>query len=180
MQPLPRFARSRIAPMAIALCLCLGPTTTHAAEPRPDWQRATSLPDLIHTLDHWLDAESPYPARATAPRIRLISPQQARAMSESGGRLGSTRRGLYDPDTQTIFLVRPWSMRNPQDVSVLLHELIHHRQATARHWYCPGQQELPAYRLQDAWLADQGESISINWIAASLAAGCTPDDFHPD
>ena len=33
-------------------------------------------------------------------RIRLISPQQARAMSESGGRLGSTRRGLYDPDTQ--------------------------------------------------------------------------------
>jgi len=180
MQPLPRFALARIAPIAIAVCLGLGPLTAHAAEPEPDWQRATTLPDLIATLDHWLDAESPYPPRTTAPRLRLISPQRARAMSNSGGRLGATRRGLYDPDTQTIFLVRPWSMRNQQDVSVLLHELTHHRQATARHWYCPGQQELPAYRLQAAWLAERGESISINWIAASLAAGCTRSDFHPD
>ena len=180
MQPLPRFALARIAPIAIALWLDLGPLTAHAAEPEPDWQRAGSLPDLITTLDHWLDAESPYPPRTTAPRLRLISPQRARAMSNSGGRLGATRRGLYDPDTQTIFLVRPWSMRSPQDVSVLLHELTHHRQATARHWYCPGQQELPAYRLQEAWLADQGESIRTNWIAASLAAGCTRSDFHPD
>lgn len=180
MQPLPRFALARVALMAIAFCLGLGSLAAQAAEPMPDWQRANSLPDLIDTLDHWLDAESPYPPRATAPRIRMISPQRALAMSTGKGRLGSTRRGLYDPDSQTIFLVRPWSIRNPQDVSVLLHELAHHRQATARHWYCPGQQELPAYRLQEAWLAERGESIEINWIAASLAAGCTPNDFHPD
>lgn len=71
-------------------------------------------------------------------------------------------------------------MRDARDVSVLLHELTHHRQATARHWYCPGQQELPAYRLQAAWLAEQDETIAINWIDATLAAGCTPSDFHPD
>ncbi|KZY39677.1 hypothetical protein A3731_10430 [Roseovarius sp. HI0049] len=178
MHPLPRFALARAALIAIALVL--GVFTAHAAEPRPDWRNAASLSDLIATLDHWLDAESPYPARATAPRLRLISPQRARAMSTGPGRLGATRRGLYDPDTQTIYLVRPWSMRNPQDVSVLLHELAHHRQATAQHWYCPGQQELPAYRLQEAWLAEQGARIRINWIAATLAGGCTPHDFHPD
>lgn len=180
MQPLPRFARARIAPIAIALCLGLTPLAARAAEPAPDWRRAASLAELVQVLDRWLDLESPWPARATAPRIRMISPQRAQAMPAGVGRLGASRRGLYDPDTQTIFLVRPWSMRNPQDASVLLHELAHHRQATARHWVCPGQQELPAYRLQAAWLAERGETIAINWIAATLAGGCRPDDFHPD
>ncbi|MEQ9258998.1 MAG: hypothetical protein RIG84_07845 [Roseovarius sp.] len=151
----------------------------HAAQPERPWAEAQDLATLAAALEHWLDTESPYPARTTRPGIHLISPQRAAALSGHGYR-GATRRGLYDPDTQTVYLVRPWSMRDAADVSVLLHELAHHRQATARHWVCPGQQELPAYRLQAAWLAEQGESISINWIAASLAAGCTPRDFHPD
>ncbi len=180
MLPLPRFALARIAPIVFAFFLGLGPAAADAAEPAPNWRHAASLPELVQILDGWLDSASPWPSRATPPRIRMISPQRALAMSAGEGRLGANRRGLYDPDTQTIFLVRPWSMRNPQDASVLLHELAHHRQATARHWVCPGQQELPAYRLQAAWLAERGESIPINWIAATLAGGCRPDDFHPD
>lgn len=97
-------------------------------------------------------------------------------MSASQGRT----RGLYDPDAATIRLVRPWDPRDPFDVSTLPHELVHHRQQGARHWYCPGAQELPAYRLQEAWLADLGLEPDIDWIAVVLEAGCTPRDIHPE
>jgi hypothetical protein len=159
----------------------LFPLSAKAAEPTALWADAESLPDLVRALDRWLDSESPYPPRATPSRIRLVSPHRILALSSTGHRQGGgRRRGLYDPDSRTIYLARPWSMRDARDVSVLLHELTHHRQATARHWYCPGQQELPAYRLQAAWLAEQAETIAINWIAATLAAGCVPRDIHPD
>ena len=123
-------------------------TRNHSAQPAPEWLRTANLARLMDNLESWLDTQSPYPARATAPNTRMISPQRARAISQGPGRLGSARCGLYDPDTQTIYLVRPWSQHLARDISVLLHELAHHRQATARHWYCPGQQDLPAYRLQ--------------------------------
>lgn len=180
MPTLSRSAPSRTVPIAFALCLWIAATAAGSAERAVDWRRAGSFEHLVTILDVWLDENSPYPARAEAARVQIVSPQRILALSPSATRLWSRRRGLYDPDTATIYLARPWSMRNPQDASVLLHELIHHRQTTARHWVCPGQQELPAYRLQQAWLAEQGETIAINWIAAALASGCTPRDFHPD
>lgn len=180
MQPLPRSAPAWTARAAVAICLALSPLSAGAGEPATAWSRAENLPHLIRALDRWLDAESPYPARPDPPRIRLVSPHRILALSSADHRQGGRRRGLYDPDSRTIYLARPWSMRDARDVSVLLHELTHHRQATARHWYCPGQQELPAYRLQAAWLVEQGETIAINWIAATLAAGCVSRDIHPD
>ena len=88
-------------------------------------------------------------------------------------------RGLYDPGTGTIALVRPWSPREAGDVSVLLHELVHHRQA-ALHHYCPAAEEPLAYRLQEAWLAERGLPLDWPRLAIALAAGCTPHDIHPE
>jgi len=145
------------------------------------WRTAQSTEDLVDHLERWLDRRSDWPRRAEVPDIRWIGEARAASLSAERNAAHSGRaRGFYDPDNQTIFLVRPWSARNPEDVSVLLHELAHHRQAEAGHWYCPGAQELPAYRLQEAWLADLGLKADINWIAVVLEAGCTPRDFHPD
>jgi len=182
MPALPRSAPTRTARIALALVLSLplSPVPVVSAEPAPDWRAAASLGDLVDTLDAWLDEESPYPARDAPPRIRIVSPYRIQILSTGHRRAGDRRQGLYDPQTRTIYLARPWSPRDARDVSVLLHELTHHRQATARHWYCPGQQELPAYRLQAAWLSEQGQQIDINWIAATLAGGCIPRDIHPD
>lgn len=177
MTPRTRSALVQIATAAFALLIALAPA--RAAEP-PRWQQADTLADLVLVLEDWLDRHSPYPARAARPDIRFVSRHRAHALAPSSAVHDGRRRGLYDPDAQTIYLVRPWSIRDAHDVSVLLHELVHHRQATARHWYCPGQQEKPAYDLQQAWLTQQGAKGRINWIAATLAAGCTPRDIHPD
>lgn len=175
-----RFAVA-IATALAALC----PVLPHAenavriATPS-EWRQADDMQALVSSLEEWLDAKTDLPRRDLPPRIHLVSQWQALARqgvtaSFQRGRL----RGLYDPDRSEILLVRPWDPRNAEDVSVLLHELAHHRQSP-HHWYCPAAQELPAYRLQDAWLADQGATIEINWMAVVLDAGCSPRDIHPE
>ena len=155
-------------------------TLSPGSDPDPAWRAATSMRGLGAILDTWLDDHGPYPRRQAAARVRLVTAYEARSLSGRAARVGVTPRGYYDPDTATIYLIRPWSPESPQDVSVFLHELVHHRQQVAGHWYCPGAQEPEAYRLQEAWLAERGESIAINRIAVALEAGCTPNDFHPD
>jgi hypothetical protein len=145
-----------------------------------EWHQAADMHALVSSLEDWLDARADWPRRKPPPRIRFVSQWQAEARQSATGNFQHGRlRGLYDPDHSEILLVRPWDPRNAQDVSVLLHELVHHRQAP-HHWYCPAAQEPQAYRLQDAWLADQGRSIEVNWMAVVLDAGCTPRDIHPE
>ena len=143
------------------------------------WRGAETLPELVEMLDDWLDRNTEWPRR-DAPGIRMVSQWEAEALRGPSANLHRGRvRGLYDSETQRIYLVRPWSPRSVDDVGVLLHELVHHRQAS-HHWYCEGAQELPAYRLQAKWLDEQGAEAHINWIAVVMEAGCSPRDIHPD
>ncbi|MEY8842857.1 DUF6647 family protein [Cribrihabitans sp. XS_ASV171] len=173
-----------VAALAAALILACPADLPADIDHRPailsDWRDAESIPALVSVLDDWLDAQSIWPRRATAPRIRLVTPWQAAArQGETASFQRGSLRGAYDPDRSEILLVRPWSADKPQDVSVLLHELVHHRQAP-HHWYCPAAQELPAYRLQEDWLEANGRAADVNWVAVVLDAGCTPRDIHPD
>lgn len=146
----------------------------------PQWLAATDMKALVGDLDRWLDAQTDWPRRIELPQIRLVSPWEAAARQGAASSLQrGPLQGLYDADRSEILLVQPWSPHDAHDVSVLLHELVHHRQAPY-HWYCPAAQELPAYRLQDAWLAERGLKADVNWIAVVLDAGCTQRDIHPD
>lgn len=153
-----------------------------AAQTDPlSWRNANSLPELVAHLETWLDTNTNLERRPIAPTISWVSTAKAAYLQGSAqAAKAQTIRGLYDPDTQAIYLVKPWNALDPYDVSVLLHELVHHRQNGGGHWYCPGAQELDAYRTQDAWLAELGLEANVNWIAVILEAGCTPRDIHPD
>ncbi|WP_370199075.1 DUF6647 family protein [Roseibium sp.] len=175
--------RSRLAAALAAALIALCPTLTRAETetepPAATWQQAESMPTLVSALELWLDKTTDWPRRDAPPRIRLVSPWQAAARQGATASFQRGKlRGLYDPERVEILLVRPWSPRSAQDVSVLLHELVHHRQVP-HHWYCPAAQELSAYRLQDSWLSEQGLEANVNWIAVVLDAGCTPRDIHP-
>ena len=176
--------RSRFAVALATALIAWCPTLPRAEIPTPplvaEWRQAESMTMLVSSLEAWLDARTDVPRRATSPSIRLVSEWQAAARQGATGSFQRGRlRGLYDPDRSEILLVRPWDPREAVDVAVLLHELTHHRQAP-HHWYCPAAQELPAYRLQEAWLAEQGLSAEVSWMAVVLDAGCTPRDIHPD
>lgn len=138
-----------------------------------------SLSNVVEALELWIDRETDLPRRKIAPNIRFIDNLYAVDAGEPAMTIGRKTRGLYDPETATIILVHPWSADNPSDLSVLLHELVHHRQS-AVHWACLGAMEHPAYKLQEKWLNQFNLALDVNWIAIVLAANCAPRDFHPN
>ncbi len=148
-------------------------------DPESEWRNAESIAVLVEIFDTWLDHNTDFQRPETSPKIEFISSSFATSIQgSSASRFGHTR-GLYDPDTSTIFLILPWDRKNPHDASVLLHELVHARQAS-RYYYCPGAQEEAPYRLQDEWLRERGLQANVNWIAVVLESGCNRRDFHPD
>jgi len=179
---MPRFRLAVACATALSL-LCPLPAPAEVMirlDVSPQWRQADDVSALAEVLEAWLDAHAPWPRRATPPRITLVSAAEAAARQGLGASFQRGRlRGLYDPQRGEILLVTPWDRLKAEDVSVLLHELVHHRQAP-HHFYCPAAQEEPAYRLQDQWLAERGLRADVNWIAVILDAGCTPRDIHPD
>ena len=134
---------------------------------------------LIDRLESWLDSHSDLPRAAIGAKIRFADAADFAQPGQRSAAIGRHLRGAYEPETSTISLIRPWQENRVQDQSVLLHELVHHRQ-TGVHYYCPAAQELAAYKLQRAWLATKGEQLDVNWVAVVLASSCAARDVHPD
>lgn len=154
-------------PLRAGLVALVLTTVPALAEEATDPSRS-QIVSVVGGLEHWLDMASPYPSRIEVPAIVLIDAGQASAMRERSGRLGGRLRGLYSATSATVYLMRPLDPHDPRDVSVLLHELVHHRQVTARHWYCDNALEWGAYKLQERWLAELGLDAGFYWPAILL------------
>lgn len=60
---------------------------------------------------------------------------------------------IYDDSTQTILLTDEWTGRSPAELSVIVHEMVHHLQNRARlQFECETAREELAYAAQEAWL----------------------------
>jgi hypothetical protein len=67
---------------------------------------------------------------------------------------------LYSDEGRTIYLPNDWSGRSPADLSVVVHEMVHHVQNVAGLKYaCPEAREAPAYDAQEQWLALFGTDL---------------------
>jgi hypothetical protein len=183
---MPRIPRAGLTPAASALvvsaalwlCTAVPAAAGVRLDPDPAWRHAGSLPALVAILEDWLDGATALPRRANPPALCLVSPAEARRLAGAPGRGLGPPRGLYDPETATIHLVRPWSRNDAHDVSVLLHELVYHRRAPLHH-YCAAAREPAAYRLQSRWLAARGRALDWPRLAVTVAAGCARRDIHP-
>jgi hypothetical protein len=146
-----------------------------------DAREARAVREALPVLELWLDHAGVYP-RVERPLagIALVDYGHVVAGADHRTVIGGTMRGAYDARTATIYLVRPWFGDSPEDLGVLLHELVHHRQVDAKHWYCERAMEWDAYKLQEAWLADHGLESGFAWAAILLGSSCAVRDHHPD
>jgi hypothetical protein len=113
----------------------------------------------------WLAAEFDLPP-APPPVIRFSSPEAMAALHRGGaapaGGAGAHRvAALYDRRLGTIHLPRGWTGASAVEVSMLVHEMVHHLQASAG-WRpaCPAEAEALAYEAQGRWLALFGEDLT--------------------
>ena len=67
---------------------------------------------------------------------------------------------VYDDETKTIYLPKKWAGTTPAEISILVHEMVHHLQGMAKTRYeCPQAREQLAYAAQEMWLGLFGRSI---------------------
>jgi hypothetical protein len=93
----------------------------------------------------------------TAAHQREILSLQSASAAQTGRREAVA---VYDDETDTIFLQDTWKGDSAADLSVLIHEMVHHLQSRGHIRYeCGGAREAPAYAAQEKWLTLFGRSL---------------------
>jgi hypothetical protein len=133
---------------------------------------------LVSVLMAWLVANLDLPQTQDLPRVEIVSAAKMaevrysrlasihadRVASEAGRSaptdVGQDVHAMYDDFVRTIYLPKGWSATSPADVSLLVHELVHHLQNVAAEKFdCPQAREKSAYRAQSRWLELFGTSL---------------------
>ena len=141
------------------------------------------MEQLIGVIVVWLSLSFALPLAHDHPQIRHVSPQRLVSIyygPEFGKGDDANVMGAYDPLTRTILLRDDWNSRNPADVSVLVHEMVHYLQAHSHQSFdCPGEREALAYAAQQRWLEFHGNDLhgafGIDAMTLKLRTTCLPN-----
>ena len=136
------------------------------------------IPEMLIWICLQIGCEPPPP-----PAVLLV-PQEvmdARVYG-GGGRGGTFACGLYDHETQSIWLPEGCRADDLFDQSTLLHELVHHVQTvTGMQYPCLAAQEPLAYGLQAQWLQEQGiddpyAMLGVDKFTVLIRSICWPEE----
>jgi hypothetical protein len=137
----------------------------------------SSRQHLLTAIEAWLSTQFDLPAVHRHPHIELVPPAKIAALRYKGilperespfapndDRATSAERdtvAVYSDATQTIYLPEGWTGSTPAELSVLVHEMVHHVQnLLGLRYECPQEREKLAYLAQDRWLGLSGRSLS--------------------
>jgi uncharacterized protein DUF6647 len=86
-------------------------------------------------------------------------------------------QGAEFDTTKTIFLPATWAGTTPAELSILVHEMVHHLQNVAKLKYdCPAAREKLAYQAQDRWLKRFGQDLEkefeIDMLMLLVTSAC--------
>jgi hypothetical protein len=150
---------------------------------------------LLTAVVTWISANFALPPNYQHPQIKLVpaveitflryqafTPAQRREVlnllpDETADSHGREAVAVYDDRTETIFLPDTWKGETSADLSVLVHEMVHHLQNSAHMKYeCPGAREQLAYAAQDKWLnlfgRDLASEFDIDAFTLKVTTAC--------
>jgi hypothetical protein len=132
---------------------------------------------LLTAVVLWLSVNFALAATDRHPKIEFVSPVEI-AFVRYGATTPQARReiaarltpdaiarlrevmAVYDDQKGTILLQEGWTGRTPAELSILVHEMVHHLQGVAGMIHaCPAERERLAYAAQEKWLGLFGESL---------------------
>jgi len=143
---------------------------------------ARLTPALLADIVTWLAANFDLPAIYDYPRVELVtrtklatiryrgllSDLQPRAAADDGKTaspdqgptLWQSTMAVYVDARRTIYLPEGWSGATPAELSVVVHEMVHHLQSLGGVKYeCLQEREKLAYAAQERWLALFGRNL---------------------
>jgi hypothetical protein len=136
---------------------------------------------LVRELTLWIAAETGYDVTRTLddpPEIVFCDPGERVPYEDDTILVEQDLEGAYDLPARRIYLVAPWTPDAVRDQAVLLHELIHDVQFSAREWECITAPEWEAYQLTAKWLAAHRVEPGFDWLQIYFLSRC-PRDIHP-
>lgn len=136
------------------------------------------MENLLTAIVTWLSIGFGLPANYDYPRVEFVAPARMDAVQFRGLMADNPHGGprarlhsippvsqreveaLYDDASRTIYLPEGWTGKTPAEVSVLVHEMVHHLQNLAGlKFECPQAREQLAYTAQNQWLARSGRNL---------------------
>ena len=132
--------------------------------------------DVIATNQHPTVKIVP-PTEILYLRYGARTPEKQREVLAHSRNAASVEKGreavaLYDDAATTIMLPEGWSGSTPAELSVLVHEVVHHLQNVAGQKHeCPAAREALAYAAQERWLGLFGRSLLTEFDIDRSPAG---------
>jgi len=126
---------------------------------------------LLTAIVVWLSANYDLPASFEHPRIEFASAKvmssrfyENIARQEHAGIVLNQPEvdvvSLYGTETKTIYLLEGWRGKTPGELSMLVHEMVHHLQNVGQlKFACAQEREKLAYKAQDGWLGLFGSDL---------------------
>ena len=139
--------------------------------------KARPSPALLNLIASWLGASFDLPNHGEPPHLEWVPPAKLAALRyrgltlDRGVYLETPNRGeqsgitpevyaFYDDKDRVIYLPEDWQGVTITEISILVHEMVHHLQNLAGLKYpCLQERERLAYEAQDKWLALFGTSL---------------------
>ncbi|HMB77523.1 MAG TPA: DUF6647 family protein [Kiloniellaceae bacterium] len=137
--------------------------------------------ELLSAIVVWLSANFALVPNDELPDLQRLPAAQLPQAMEQGPLMLDEQEviAFYDDATRTIFLSETWDARSPSDLSVLVHEVVHHLQnVNGLRYPCPASREKIAYAAQDAWLIlfDRNlmDEFDLDPFTLKLTTECVP------
>jgi len=133
---------------------------------------------LLTAIERWLSSEFALSAVHEHPIIEFAPPAKIAALfagllSDPRAQVAPNDRAssaaddtvaVYYDARRTIYLLEGWTGGSPAEMSVLVHEMVHHFQNVLGLKYdCPQDREKLAYLAQERWLALFGHSLESDF-----------------
>ncbi len=153
----------KILKFALAVVLASGFLTMGNANAEvPDGTKIDQA--LVSKLMAWVEEQTGYDA-PNQPSVVASQEKFALVMKMNGVHYADAR-AIYIPG-MVILNNESWEEDEPRQISLLVHELVHHAQLFSNRKYaCADAKEYEAYKLQNQWLEEQGEPpfASQSWV----------------
>ena len=122
---------------------------------------------LLEALAIWVGAKLGQPVPASLPRLVFKPADQVAVLRfrQYASEIAHPQDrpniiSIYDSRAHIIYLRDSWSGATAADLSVLVHELVHHfQEAHQTKFECDAAREAKAFELQEKWLRLFGESL---------------------
>jgi hypothetical protein len=130
---------------------------------------------LLAAIVNWLSSNFDLPATSERPFVKIVPPSEIAALRYGALLFAQTPNGptltrnadnsrtvvaVYNDRTRTILLPKGWTGTTPAELSVLVHEMVHHLQNMAGlKFECPQAREKVAFFAQERWLRMFGSDL---------------------